>query len=144
MDNCVQMYHTVSDFAGSFKFTNDVKNMKRTFELLIVSRQQHIFFTDKWVSLRNRSLFVTQNVSIEGHFPSQMFYRLNCQDQTLSTSCIWILIVVISWNTTTWRYLFVKVACEMLPVHRQMDSPEKQSFLAENVSFHGTYTPIHS
>ena len=39
MDNCVRMYHAVSDFEGSFKFTNDVKNMKWTFELLTVSGQ---------------------------------------------------------------------------------------------------------
>ena len=64
--------------------------------------------------------------------PCQMFYHLNCQDQTLSTSCIWILVVVVSWNTT--RYLFVKVACEMLTVHRQMDSPEKQSLFWQRMS----------
>ena len=34
------MYHTVSDFASSFKFAYDVKNMKLTFELLNVSGQQ--------------------------------------------------------------------------------------------------------
>ena len=34
------MYHTIPDFASSFKFKNDVKNMKLTFELLVVSGQQ--------------------------------------------------------------------------------------------------------
>ena len=146
------MYHTVSDFVVSFKFTNDVKNMKLTLELLIVnvSGHQQSFFTDKWILLRNSSFLCNTKSFNWVSIPCQMFYQLNSQDQTLSTSCIWIPVVATSWNTTT-RYLFATVACETMECFTMLR--QKQYFLPfgcfwETVTFlwqimsHSRGTPI--
>ena len=103
------------------------------------------------MSLRNSSLFCNKKFRLrDTSIPCQMFYHLNCQDQTLSTSCIWILVVVIRWNIAT-RYLFEKVTCEMLTIcaqatailFLQIDVPEKHFFLWQRMSHsRGAWTPI--
>ena len=85
--------------------------------------------TNGWTSLRNSSLFCNTKSfnwgALQSHAECSTTWTARTR-QTLSTSCIWILVVVTSSNIAA-RYLFVKVECEMLTVHRQMDSAEKQS-----------------
>ena len=60
------MYHIVSDFDSSFEFTNDVKNMKSTFELLsayctpIPARTKHVQSSERIISQFKACEFIIQ------------------------------------------------------------------------------------
>ena len=60
------MYHTVSDFASSFEFKNDVKNMKLTFELLsacctpVPARTKHVQSSERIIIQLKACEFIIQ------------------------------------------------------------------------------------
>ena len=64
------MYRTGSDFACSFEFTNDVENMKLTFELLsacctpVPARMKHVQSSERIISQIMACEFIIQILHI--------------------------------------------------------------------------------
>ena len=66
-------------------------------------RQQHLFSTDEWMSLRNSPFSVAENVWGVGrhqnlqphHDKCSIIWSLNYQDHMLSTSCFFLILTVV-------------------------------------------------